>query len=151
MLAPRRLVQPAGKKMLASFLNLPGLPLGAPDRRLPDALAHAAAALARLDQALDNPPLLPAFLHRARLEAVRCQAGTDGLAIDPWHLAALLEGLRLRMDSSLRIIDRGAIFEAARHAFGLHQWITGPDFDQEGMVQLGEKALAAGGKTGPHR
>jgi hypothetical protein len=133
--------------MSASFLNLPGFPPAAPDRRLTDALTHAAAALARLDQALDNHPLLPAFLHHARLEAVRRQAGTDGLAIDPWHLAALLEGLRLRMDSALRIIDRGAIFEAARHALQLHQWLTAPDFDQEGEVQRAEAALAAEAAT----
>jgi hypothetical protein len=133
--------------MAASFLHLPGFPPGAPDRRLTDALSQAAAALARLDQALDNHPLLPAFLHRARLEAVRRQAGTDGLAIDPWHLAALLEGLRLRMDAALRIIDRGAIFEAARHALQLHQWLTAPDFDQEGEVQRAEAALAAEAAT----
>jgi hypothetical protein len=147
MPASRRLAQPVGKKMLASFLNLPGLPPAAPDRRLTDALTHAAAALGRLDQALDNHPLLPAFLFRARLEAVRRQAGTDGLAIDPWHLAALLEGLRLRMESALRIIDRGAIFEAARHALQLHQWLTAPDFDQEGDVQRAEAALAAEAAT----
>ena len=129
--------------MPASFLHLPGFLPAAPDRTLTDALTHAAASLGRLDQALDNHPLLPAFLHRSRLEAVRRQAGTDGLAIDPWHLAALLEGLRLRMDAALRIIDRGAIFEAARHALQLHQWLTAPDFDQEGEVQRAEAALAA--------
>ena len=88
----------------------------ATDSRLTAALARAAAAIARLDQALAFHPLRPAFLHRARLDAVRRQAAVDGRLIDPWHLAALLEGLRLRMDASLRIIDRGAIFEAARHA-----------------------------------
>ena len=133
--------------MPPSFLNLPGFPSAHPDRSLTDALAHAAAALARLDQALDNHPLLPALLHRARLEAVRRQAASDGLAIDPWHLAALLEGLRLRMDSALRIIDRGAIFEAGRYALGLHQWLTAPDFDQEGEVQRAEAALAAEAAT----
>lgn len=133
--------------MLASFLHLPDFPPVAPDRRLTDALTHAAAAFARLDQALDNHPLLAAFLHRARLEAVRRQAGTDGLAIDPWHLAALLEGLRLRMDSALRIIDRGAIFEAARHALQLHQWLAAPDFDQEGEVQRAEAVLAVEAAT----
>jgi len=109
---------------------------------LAGALERAAAAFARLDQALSNHPLRPAFLYRARLEAVRRQAAVDGKAIDPWHLAALLEGFRLRMDSALRIIDRGMIFEAARHAFGLHQWITAPDFDQEGDIQCAEKVLA---------
>ena len=104
---------------------------------------RAAGAIARLDQALDHHPLLPAFLHRARLEAVRRQAAVDGRGIDPWHLAAVLEGLRLRMDHALRIVDRGEIFEAARTALALHQWITEPDFDQEGAVQAAEHHLAA--------
>ena len=85
----------------------------------------------------------PAFLYRARLEAVRRQAAVDGQAIDPWHLAAVLEGLRLRMEGALRIIDRGAIFAAARHALSLHQWLTEPDCDQEGEVKQAEAALAA--------
>jgi hypothetical protein len=112
------------------------------DPALTGALVRAAAAIARLDQALASHPLMPAFLHRARLEAVRRQAAVDGQLIDPWHLAALLEGLRLRMEHALRIIDRGAIFDAARHAFGLHQWLTQPDFDQEGDIQRAEQALA---------
>ncbi len=106
-------------------------------------LTHAAAALARLDQALDRHPLTLAFLHRARLEAVRRHAAVDGFAIDPWHLAALLEGLRLRMDSSLRIIDRGFLFDAARRALTQHQWLTAPDFDQEGEIKRAEATLAA--------
>ncbi len=113
------------------------------DPALAGALAQAAAALARLDQALVGHPLVPAFLHRARLEAVRRQAAVDGQAIDPWHLAAVLEGFRLRMDGALRIIDRGAILAAARHALELHQWLVAPDFDQEGAIQQAEKRLAA--------
>ncbi len=109
---------------------------------LAGALERAAAAFARLDQALENHPLQAAFLYRVRLDAVRRQAAVDGQSIDPWHLAAVLEGLRLRMDGALRIIDRGAIFDAARHALTLHQWIVAPDFDQEGEVQVAEKALA---------
>lgn len=112
------------------------------------ALERAAAAIARLDQALAGHPLLPAFLHRARLEAVRRQAAVDGQAIDPWHLAAVLEGLRLRMDGALRIVDRGAIFDAARHALTLHRWITTPDFDEEGLVQQAEAALDQPGASG---
>ena len=104
------------------------------DPALAGALAQAAAALARLDQALAGHPLLPAFLHRARLDAVRRQAAVDGLVIDPWHLAAVLEGFRLRMDGALRIIDRGVILAAARHALDLHQWLVAPDFDQEGAT-----------------
>ena len=113
------------------------------DPVLAGALAQAAAALARLDQALAGHPLLPAFLHRARLDAVRRQAAVDGKAIDPWHLAAVLEGFRLRMDGALRIIDRGAILAAARHALDLHQWLVAPDFDQEGAVQRAAQVLAA--------
>jgi hypothetical protein len=75
---------------------------------LAGALAGAAAAIARLDQALAGHPLAQAFLYRARLDAVRRQAAVDGQLIDPWHLAATIEGLRLRlrMDPYLRIIDR---------------------------------------------
>ena len=106
------------------------------------ALERAAGAIARLDQALAMHPLLPAFLYRARLEAVRRQAAVDGHGIDPWHLAAILEGLRLRMDDALRIIDRCAIFEAARTALGYHQWITAPDVDQEAAVREAEQHLS---------
>src|SRR5271166_6144887 len=112
------------------------------DPGLAAALAHAAAAIARLDQALAAHPLLPAFLYRARLEAVRRQAAVDGHAIDPWHLAAVLEGLRLRMDGALGRVDRGSIIDAARVAFDLHQWLTAPDFDQEGEVRRAEAHLA---------
>jgi hypothetical protein len=115
---------------------------------LAGALAQAAAALARLDQALAGHKLLPAFLHRARLDAVRRQAAVDGLVIDPWHLAAVLEGCRLRMDGALRIIDRGAILAAARHALDLHQWLVAPDFDQEGDVQRATQVLAAAAASG---
>ena len=114
----------------------------AADPALTTALAAAAAAIARLDEALDGHPLLPAFLYRARLDAVRRQAAVDGKLIDPWHLAAVLQGLRLRMDGALRIIDRGAVLDAARHALMLHQWIVAPDFDEEGEVQQAEKHLA---------
>ena len=120
------------------------------DRALAAALAEAAAAIARLDQAMTGHPLLTAFLYRARLEAVRRQAAVDGRLIDPWQLAAVLEGLRLRMDGALRIIDRGSILEAARHALALHQWLVAPEFDEEGEVQHAERHLAgfaAGGST----
>jgi hypothetical protein len=48
------------------------------DAALAGALARAAGAFARLDQALGSHPLRLAFLHRARLEAVRRQAAVDG-------------------------------------------------------------------------
>jgi hypothetical protein len=118
----------------------PTNPGPAPD--LLGALAAAAAAIARLDQALAGHPLLPALLYRARLEAVRRQAATDGQYIDPWHLAAVLEGLRLRMDHALRIIDRGMILDAARHALVLHQWLAEPDGAQNMEIQRAERVLA---------
>ena len=117
--------------------------VGLGDPRLLASLERASAAIARMDQALDGHPLLAAFLYRTRLEAVRRQAAVDGHGIDPWHLAAVLEGLRLRMDGALRIIDRGTIFDAARTALGHHQWLTAPDFDQEGEVAVAETHIAA--------
>jgi hypothetical protein len=133
--------------MIDALLRPPGAKKDL-DPALAGALAQAAAALARLDQALAGHPLRPAYLHRARLDAVRRQAAVDGQLIDPWHLAAVLEGFRLRMDSALRIIDRGAILAAARHALDLHQWLVAPDFDQEGAVQRAAQVLAAAAATG---
>jgi hypothetical protein len=130
VMMPDDLISPASRKTFPASPALAG------------ALERAAASFARLDQALEKHPLRAAFLYRVRLDAVRRQAAVDGQSIDPWHLAAVLEGLRLRMDGALRIIDRGAIFDAARHALTLHQWIVAPDFDQEGEVQVAEKALA---------
>jgi hypothetical protein len=109
---------------------------------LASALADAAAGIARLDQALAGHPLAQAFLYRVRLESVRRMAAVDGQLIDPWHLAATIEGLRLRMDPYLRIIDRGEILERARAALTLHQWLVEPDFDQEGEVQRAVAMLA---------
>ena len=109
---------------------------------LASALADAAAGIARLDQALAGHPLAQAFLYRARLESVRRQAAVDGHLIDLWHLAATIEGLHLRMDPYLRMIDRGEILETAKFALTLHQWIVEPDFDQEGEVQRAEAMLA---------
>jgi hypothetical protein len=73
---------------------------------LATALAGATAAIARLNQALASHPLAQAFLHRARLAAVCQQAAVDCHLIDPWHLAATIEGLRLRMNPTLRVIGR---------------------------------------------
>jgi len=111
--------------------------------------AVASTAIARLDQALASHPLRQAFLYRARLDAVRRQANVDGAAIDPWHLAAILEGLRLRMDPYLRIIDRGTIIDSARRALTLHQWLVEPDFDEEGEAQRAESVLASQPDTLP--
>ena len=144
---PGRAARRTGGTMIDALLRPPGAKKDL-DPALAGALAQAAAALARLDQALAGHPLRPAFLHRARLDAVRRQAAVDGQLIDPWHLAAVLEGFRLRMDGALRIIDRGAILAAARHALDLHQWLVAPDFDQEGAVQRAAQVLAAAAATG---
>ena len=56
-----------------------------------------------------------------------------------WHLAATLEGLRIRLGDELRIIDRCDVLQSARAALHLHQWLTEPDFDQEGEVQAAEE------------
>ena len=101
-------------------------------------LERAAAAIARLDSALAAHPLAPAWAYRARLDAVRRQAAVDGRMIDPWHLAALIEGVRLRLDRASALIDRGAIFDAARYAFDLYRWFSAPDETQR--VAIGEAA-----------
>jgi hypothetical protein len=101
-------------------------------------LERAAAALARLDLALAAHPLAPAWAYRARLDAVRLQAAVDGKAIDPWPLAALAEGVRLRLDPGAPLIDRDAIFDATRHAFALHRWFSAPDAAQRSAIGAAE-------------
>ncbi|MGK7870786.1 hypothetical protein [Falsiroseomonas sp. E2-1-a20] len=119
------------------------------DAALLRALARAAAALARLDQASARHPLLPALLHRTRLDAVRRQAAVDGSLIDPWHLAALLEGLRpRRMMGARNLAEAGGVFEAGRAALALHRWLTAPDPAEAAQVQAAQAALDAGAATG---
>ena len=106
------------------------------------ALEQAAAAVVRLDSALAGHPLTPAWAYRAKLEAVRRQAAVDGRAIDPWRLAALVEGVRLALDPAGALIDRGAIFDAARHAFDLYRWFSRPDDVQQRAIAEAEAHLA---------
>ena len=113
------------------------------------ALDRAAASIARLDALLAHHPLTPAWVWRSRLEAVRRQAAADGLSIDPWHLAAIIEGVRFRMDRANAIIDRGAIFEAARHALSLWRWYARPCEVQTEATQRAAAALAASGSASP--
>ena len=91
--------------------------------------------IARLNSALASHPLGPAWAWRARLDAIRHQAAVDGQAIDPWHLAALIEGVRLRLDHMPALIDRGMLFAAAQHAFGLYRWFAAPDPAQREAIQ----------------
>ena len=113
---------------------------------LPVALAgtleHAAGALARLDAALTAHPLAAAWAYRARLDAVRRQAAVDGKAIDPWHLAAVIEGVRLRLDPGAAPIERGAIFAAAGYACNLYRWYSAPDDMRRAALDEAEAHLA---------
>jgi hypothetical protein len=129
----------------------PGV-LGRPLARFADlaaALERAAAAIARLDTLLIGHPLAPAWLWRTRLEAVRRHAAADGLLIDPWHLAAIVEGVRFRMDRGTAMIDRGVIFDAARHALGLWRWFAQPDAAQTEAIACAVAALPATEQASP--
>jgi hypothetical protein len=122
--------------------------------RLPVALAgaleHAAGRIARLDSALATHPLRPAWAWRARLDAIRRQAAVDGKAIDPWHLAALIEGVRFRLDHMPVMLDRGLLFAAARHAFDLYRWFSAPDEAQRAAIrQAADHLQTAGGAYSP--
>ena len=122
-----------------------------PPRLLPAALAtdleRAAGMIARLDSALACHPLCPAWAWRARLDAIRHQAAVDGKAIDPWHLAALIEGVRLRLDHMPALIDRGVLFAAAQHAFGLYRWFAMPDPAQRAAIQQAVEHLQSAGSA----
>ena len=108
------------------------------------ALERAAGAIARLDGALANHSLAPAWAYRARLDAVRRQGAVDGKAIDPWHLAALIEGVRLRVDHVPPMLERGLLFAAAQHAFALYRWFVQPDRAQQDAISAAEAHLEAG-------
>jgi hypothetical protein len=58
----------------------------------------------------------------------------DGQAIDPWHLAALIEGVRFRLGGSPALIDRAATFAAAHHAFALYRWFAAPDAAEQAAL-----------------
>jgi hypothetical protein len=108
------------------------------------ALERAAGAIARLDAAVASHPLAPAWAWRARLDAVRRQAAVDGKAIEPWQLAALIEGVRLRVDHVPPMLERGLLFAAASHAFGLYRWFVLPDRAQQQAIGAAAAHLDAG-------
>jgi len=116
-----------------------------PAERLPVAasLERAAGLIARLDSAVARHPLAAAWAYRARLDAIRRQAAVDGKIIDPWHLAALIEGVRLRVDHVPPMLDRGLVFAAARHAFGLYRWFVRPDQAEQAAIAEAAAHLAA--------
>jgi hypothetical protein len=115
--------------------------------RVAASLERAAGVIARLDSAVVRHPLAPAWAYRARLDAVRRQAAVDGQVIDPWHLAALLEGVRLRVDHVPPLLERGLVFAAARHAFGLYRWFVEPDEGQRAAIAEAAAHLEAVGDT----
>ena len=116
----------------------------APAGPIAAALERAAGAIARLDAAVADHPLAPAWAYRARLDAVRRQAAVDGKAIDPWHLAALIEGVRLRVDNVPPMLERGLLFAAAQHAFALYRWFVQPDRAQQDAISAAMAQLEAG-------
>src|SRR3954463_12346434 len=133
-----------GRRPSVSLLSSkrPDAPPHLGDPALLAALSAASAALARLDAATTLHPLLPALLHRTRLDAARRQAAADGHLIDPWHLAATLEGLPLRaMRDSEWVRDAGALQDAARLALDYHRWLAAPDEDAEDQVLAALAAL----------
>ena len=111
----------AGALARAAAALVPGAPAlrgpppgGALPRSTPQ--ARAAAGVARLDQALTGHPLAVAFLHRARLDAVRRQAAVDGQLIDPWHLAAVVDLPSERHFDLYRFSAEAGIYLTARPA-----------------------------------
>lgn len=96
------------------------------------ALGDIAAVLTRtvlrcgqLDQQIHRHPLRDVILFRSRLEAARNCAAVDGYLVDPWHLAAVLEGLRPRIRGQ-NVFERGTEIDAARAAFTQYQWLARP-------------------------
>jgi hypothetical protein len=112
------------------------------------ALERAAGAVARLDSALARHPLAPAWAWRARFDAIRRHAAVDGQIIDPWHLAALIEGVRFRLEGP-SLLDRGLVFAAAHHAFALYRWFVKPDQAQQAAIAEAAAQLdgVAGGQS----
>jgi hypothetical protein len=134
---------------------MPATPQNPPPRlaaALAGNLERAAGMIARLDAALAFHPLRPAWVWRARLDAIRRQAAVDGKAIDPWHLAALIEGVRLRVDHLPPLLERGLLFAAARHAFDLYHWFVKPDRARQEAIGIAAAHLegVAGGQSPLH-
>jgi len=88
-------------------------------------LTWATKAMTRLDYALGNHPLQETALYRLRLEAVRQMTSVDGAVLDPVHLAATLQGLRLQLSSD-NPWERADIIDATNAGFTLHQALTRP-------------------------
>jgi hypothetical protein len=86
---------------------------------------------------------------RLGLEDCRATGLSLGRLIDPWHLAALTEGLLPRRLAGARsLAEAGEVFEAGRAALALHRWLTAPDDDQEAQIGAAETALRQDTATG---
>lgn len=97
------------------------------------ALTRTALAFGALDQQLRRHPLREAVLFRVRLEAARQCAAVDGFLIDPWQLAASLEGLRPRIRGH-DVYERGSEVDALRYAFEQYQWLARATISQEERI-----------------
>lgn len=118
-----------------------------PDDVMP-ALTRTALAFGALDQQLRRHPLREAVLFRARLEAARMCAAVDGLLIDPWQLAASLEGLRPRIRGQ-DVYERGSEVDALRYAFEQYQWLARPSAPQEERIaEVLSRAVLPVGRLG---
>ncbi|MGX7347154.1 hypothetical protein ACWM9A_14975 [Acetobacter pasteurianus] len=111
-------------------------------------LTQTAIAFGRIDQRLRHHPLLPAILFRERLEAARACTAVDGHLIDPWRLAAELEGLRV-VPLGSDVFERGSSVDAAHAAFAQYQWLVKPDEAQRNAIEsalgwLSEHSKASG-------
>lgn len=127
----------------------PENPALSPSDVLYASLTRAAVAIGRLDQRLHNHPLLPAILFRERLEAARICAGVDGYIIDPWYLAAELEGLRPTL-SGEDAADRGLLVDNAKIAFEQYQWLVRPTPTQRvNILQAAELLHSEAAVAGP--
>ncbi|MCP1234874.1 hypothetical protein [Acetobacter fabarum] len=97
------------------------------------ALTRTALTFGALDQLLRRHPLREAVLFRVRLEAARQCAAVDGFLIDPWQLAASLEGLRPRIRGQ-DVYERGSEVDALRYAFEQYQWLVRASTLQEERI-----------------
>lgn len=120
------------------------------------ALGDIAAVLTRtvlrcgqLDQQIYRHPLRDVILFRSRLEAARNCAAVDGYLVDPWHLAAVLEGLRPRIRGQ-NVFERGTEIDAARAAFTQYQWLARPTgLQKEAIAQARAVAQSLTQSLGP--
>ncbi|MFT9198964.1 hypothetical protein [Gluconobacter oxydans] len=110
------------------------------------ALTRTVLALGGLDRQLHRHPLRDAILFRARLEAARQCAAVDGFLVDPWQLAASLEGLRPRIRGH-DVFERGSEVDALRHAFEQYQWLNRPTGAQAALIAEVQAGLPLHVKT----